>query len=620
MARHFSKPDDKQSSGYRPVISRSDYEASHRPSYVRGGYHQQRLRRRKRHHIGRIIGIIMLVLIVLVGVEGFALYRSAKTVKSSAQTVLGQVSLLKESLKSGDADTLRSTVEDITSETSVIDAEVHSPAWIVASYVPVYGEDVKSIQVLGDVSANLTQNALTPFSRATENVQLSSLFANGQVDVDAIQTLSDSISSVAPVVHSSADALDALPKGHITQVAETIAKVKAPLSSASETLDKFEAVIPYLPQMLGSDGQTRNYLLVAQNNAEIRATGGFPGSWMLVSITNGSISLSDAQTLQGKRDYTFSITDEEKNFFGSDMGVSPANLNCTPDFTRVGTLFAEVWQDYMGQDVDGVIAVDPVFLQDLLALTGGVTAPDGATVDGTNAAKVLLSDTYWKYPDGDTQDAYFAVVASEVAQKIMDGLGGVDMSSLVQTVQQDASERRVQVWMSDQDEEQAIQSMKMGGELSSDSTQPVLGVYVNDNTWGKMCWYLKLSTDIGSATTNSDGTITYSVTTSVTNTATDDELASAPEYVIGNSPAKRDDGDIYLSPVLLMAPAGGKISDVSVSGTATMGEGALYGFDTWSGSVNIEPQETVTYTYKVTTAAGATTSLALDTTPTGQRF
>jgi len=69
-----------------------------------------------------------------------------------------------------------------------------------------------------------------------------------------------------------------------------------------------------------------------------------------------------------------------------------------------------------------------------------------------------------------------------------------------------------------------------------------------------------------------------------------------------------------------MAPAGGKISDVSVSGTATMGEGTLYGFDTWSGSVNIEPQETVTYTYKVTTAAGATTSLALDTTPTGQRF
>ncbi len=59
------------------------------------------------HIRNALSGIIVLVLIVLVGVEGFALYRSAKTVKSSAQTVLepGQPTE-EESLKSGDADTL----------------------------------------------------------------------------------------------------------------------------------------------------------------------------------------------------------------------------------------------------------------------------------------------------------------------------------------------------------------------------------------------------------------------------------------------------------------------------------------------------------------------------------
>ena len=41
-----------------------------------------------------------------------------------------------------------------------------------------------------------------------------------------------------------------------------------------------------------------------------------------------------------------------------------------------------------------------------------ITAPDGATLDGTNTAQALLSDVYWKYgDDGDAQDAYFASVA-----------------------------------------------------------------------------------------------------------------------------------------------------------------------------------------------------------------
>jgi hypothetical protein len=233
---------------------------------------------------------------------------------------------------------------------------------------------------------------------------------------------------------------------------------------------------------------------------------------------------------------------------------------------------------------------------------------------------VLLSDTYWKYPDGDTQDAYFAAVASEVAQKIMSGLGGVDMTSLVQIVEQDADERRLQVWMADDDEETAIQAMGMGGELSTDTTTPVLGVYVNDNTWAKMCWYLKLDTQIGTATANADGTTTYAVTTTITNTATTSELADAPTYVTGDSPKKRDTDDMYLSPLLFMAPAGGTITDMSVSGDATIGETSLYGFDTWTGSANINPQESVTYTYNVTVAAGATETLSLDTTPTGQRF
>ena len=45
-----------------------------------------------------------------------------------------------------------------------------------------------------------------------------------------------------------------------------------------------------LPEMLGKDGP-RRYLLLIQNNAEIRATGGIPGSIAVLRSDHGKITM-----------------------------------------------------------------------------------------------------------------------------------------------------------------------------------------------------------------------------------------------------------------------------------------------------------------------------------------
>lgn len=45
--------------------------------------------------------------------------------------------------------------------------------------------------------------------------------------------------------------------------------------------------------MLGANGQTRNYLMYAMNNVEIRACGGFGGSQGLISVTDGQMSIGE---------------------------------------------------------------------------------------------------------------------------------------------------------------------------------------------------------------------------------------------------------------------------------------------------------------------------------------
>ncbi len=624
MASHFAPQDDhtqsnSQSPSFSSAHSRSDavaYAAARRGGGPRG------------HHTGRtiaiVVGVVLAVLLVAGVTAGFLLYRSAMTVKTQASEIMAQASSLTDSLKDGDAEALSSSVDTIVEKTASIDAEVHTPLWNLATFAPVVGEDVRSVQTLGDAASDLVNGALVPVTKSISGMKLSDLLQDDTVNVELIRALSTSLSDASPVIKSSADTIAGLPEAHISQLAGILTKIQEPLSRAQDAIDEAQPILDVLPQMLGADGQTRTYLIIAQNNAELRSTGGLPGSWGTLTVTNGKISMGDDfQTILHGDNFNVSATDDEINYVCATIHTDPAQVNFTPDFTRVGELSREYWEQAGYGTVDGVIALDPVFLQSLLALTGGFEAPDGTTVDGTNAATILLSDTYWKYGnDGDAQDAYFSSVAALSFQNVMDNLGEADMKDLWTTIEQAGDQGRLQVWMAADDEERVVGTLGFSGALDSDPATPVLGVYLNDDTISKISWYTSAKTDLGEGTKNADGTTTYDVTTMVTNTITSAEAAEAPRYISGGNENKRNVSDM-LDYVYLYAPAGGSISNFSVSDGGLVGDVApsdheIYGLQVINAHIHARASETVTLTYQVTVSAEATEPLALRTTPLAQ--
>ncbi len=49
-------------------------------------------------------------------------------------------------------------------------------------------------------------------------------------------------------------------------------KAKPLVATLNDGVNAAADVAPYLPQMLGANGQTRTYVIIAQNNSELRAT------------------------------------------------------------------------------------------------------------------------------------------------------------------------------------------------------------------------------------------------------------------------------------------------------------------------------------------------------------
>lgn len=584
--------------------------------------HRHRKGERKNRRIAAVVAAIVAVVLVAFGVNGFMLLNSAKTVKSQAKETVEIVGGLKDKVTSGDFSTLPDEAKKIDELCGSMKKEAASPVWTMASFIPVYGSDINAVRTMVDALSDVSSGALVPMADNLAQATPGKLFQDGTINVSALQAVADSLSDSSKVFKSANEKIQSIGDTHISQVTELVDKAKDGFATLNGAVDAAEKVAPVLPQMLGANGQTRNYLVYAMNNVEIRACGGFGGSQGLISVTNGQMSIGEFVPRIGlsEDEAVESVDEEDEALFGNHSNLYNSGNTYSPDWPRNSQRVAALWKSQYGQDVDGVVGIDPVFLQYLLGLVGNVSLPDGTVVDGTNAAKVLMHDVYWNYPVEES-DGIFAYVASAAFDKILGGIGDVDVTKLVSAVERGAEEGRLIAWMKNDDEQNAIKEMNIDASLpdpDDPSEDPVAGVYFNNLSFSKLDWYLNANTQIGQGVKNGDGTCSYRITVTLTNIMTQEEAGKLPDYVAASAPdAARDDERLHVS---LFAPTGGNITDLTVEGTQFgLGAATWHGIPFYSGTVDLHAGETTTITYTLTTSAEAGDKpLTLRQTPTCQ--
>lgn len=595
----------------------------------RSHHHRHHHRSSKRSVLrGCLIALLVVVAILAVcGGTAYAygskLYESARTVKSQASRALEQADSLTKDLTSGNYEAAQADAQQMADIAAQMKQELDSDLWRLAAQVPVYGGDVEKVQTLAIVFDDLANNAIIPLTQEMQGLDFKAIVGTeGQIDVNTLVGLANAVGTVSDTISRNANTVDALGEAKLEQVNEPLQRVRELLTTLDGLAQGGMKIAPYLPQMLGADGQTRNYLVVAQTNAEMRATGGFAGSCGMLYVTDGKLELGEFSSFVGlQRDEANwpELTEEEQAAFGDWMRNKFDNLNFSPNFVRVGALFAEMWQNVKGERVDGVVAIDPVFLQSVLALTGEVTTSNGWVVDGTNAAEYLLHTAYTDLATNPEQDAFFAEVAELSFKKFTSSIGDLGLTSVMSLISEAAETYRLQAWMANADEEAIIDEFGISGGLETDPAKPVLGVYVNDATWAKIGWYLDLRTTVDEGTINADGSITYQATTTVGNALTEYEATTLNTLITGNRSAAPCRGAMSTQ-VELFPPAGGSITDITVSDGSGTWYRPLYGFDVGFAHFWTEPESTTTITYTVTTSPEAREPLTIRMSPTARTF
>ena len=588
---------------------------------------------KKRSKLPRIIGIVVLIVVIAAIALVASLGVSAFNLKDQAVDAAKYATALKSDIDGGDYTAATQDAKLVQSLCKQIEDEMSGPQWTVAGALPVVGNDVTAVKQLLEAADSAMGDTLMPLLATMQRYPLSDLIHDGTINVDAANALLDTLAGSLPSLVAAKSEIESLPEPSIPVVKELVDKLKdkigsyfGALTSYGDTLESYQGLINLAKVVLG-DGD-RSYLLVAQNAAETRSTGGYPGAAGTLSITGGKISMGEfldkVDAFGEDVPEGVEFTSEEQGLFGSDNHLTSAdNFGIDPDFPRVAEVWLGAYEQANGESCDGVIAIEPSVIQDLLAITGSITLSDGTELDGDNATRVLQHDLYLKYFSDedayeddswadDAIDDMFAEAAQATFDKVMGNLNSKNLLKLADVFASSMADRTIFVWMADDAEQAKTAGANASGALSSSTTEPALGVYLNLRESSKLGWFLDAETSVEPLSTNADGSKTYRVTTVVSNALTKSELAATrtSDYLYN------DDGDIYPI-VYLYAPAGGSISDVETDANVEPDYATHEGHDVvWLYRPNVLPEQSITITYKVTTGAGATADLSVIQTPT----
>lgn len=585
-------------------------------------HHRHRHHRKRRRGWPWVVGILTIVVLTLaaVGVMGFQLFKQAKQVQAHENSAIAMLS----KFSSGDAETLANAgdiLPQIAHETQQAQDIAHGGLWNTAAKMLFIGSDISTVQGMTAAINDIVQDSIPQFVNVLKTLNDAQI-ANGdngvnlQPIIDAVEPLKKANASFQQQVRD----YDALPTPSISMIRSAYDKGETQLNDLADRVNALSNTFQILPTLLG-DGQQRTYAVMAMTPSEMRSSGGLIGSVGDLTTSNGTVHIGDFRSNGDYLPYGIGDHSEDmKRVFTDEgplhMSFDIRDLAVFPNTADSAVAMQSVWnRTPWGQSVplDGVIMVDPVFLQQLIAINGNVTLPDGTVLTGENTAEFLMNTVYQKYPENET-DVLFGVVAGQAMKSMFSHM---DMGKLYKTGEMlgtMAKGRHFTMYAFDERAEQGIQAAGFTGQIPSSETNPSVGIYLTEQNPSKMGWYIKREAKIQRV--NCDDGDLYHVEFMVHNTMTEEEAKSLPWYITGNN---SDNTGKAMEKILFYAPQGGSISNLMQLGgkVDAVKETTIDGVNAYETYAQVNPGQIATFTFDVRVSTKATAPLTIDQTPMG---
>ncbi|MFH0820827.1 MAG: DUF4012 domain-containing protein, partial [Candidatus Peregrinibacteria bacterium] len=231
------------------------------------------------------------------------------------------------------------------------------------------------------------------------------------------------------------------------------------LAYLREGRSAFSAALDWL-----GDEHPHQTLVLLQNKNERRATGGFIGSYLLVTTSKGEITKFDAKDV-------YETDGQLTEMIAPPPGIREVadrwamrDANFSPDFPTSAKKIQWFLEHSRGPTVDTVIAVDQTVIEKLLELTGPIELKGFPfTLKSKNVDDLLSFYTEAKLAGVQNPKQLLFDLAQAVKKEFMKLQ---DFSSLIPVAQSLISEGHVQLYSNDEDIQEVAKFLKMDGAMA----------------------------------------------------------------------------------------------------------------------------------------------------------
>jgi hypothetical protein len=312
------------------------------------------------------------------------------------------------------------------------------------------------------------------------------------------------------------------------QVTRMLASIDPLLNRVAGARDRYAGLLDYYPvlaQALGAGDRAltgaaprdTRYIVLLLNSEEIRPSGGFPGTYAVVTVNQGRlVSYEFHNILELDAAYLArrSIVLPPPGPLAEYLKVQewlPRDSGWSADFPEAARTLLTMYAIAGGEPVDGVAAITDDAVRDLLRTLGPLTVTiegEVVTVDADNIIDVI--ESYRAGPGERHKDAV-SIIGTALLDRIRNG--GFDLQKLVlNSIRASADRREIQLYATDPTLETQVAAEGWDGTLVPDSTIPTLGLTLANIVGNKASNQLFVTADLRFAQTATGATrVTWTI-------------------------------------------------------------------------------------------------------------
>jgi len=344
---------------------------------------------------------ILSVLAIIVAVSGvlgfFFVYLPAKNFSAQVISLKTDVVNLKTAISNKDLKATQVQIDNLQSKIQIVEKSYAKFKYV--NYLPYaknyYQDGLNAISIAkeGLTTGTILIQAIEPYQdflglKSTVKTDAS------QTTEDRIAFLTQSVESIIPhldtinqklnTIENSLNKIDAnrYPESFKDiQLRSLINQAKQTVTETHKLFNSGQPILKKVSWLLGKD-KARNYLLIFQNNGELRPSGGFWTAYSTLTVNNGKISAGSSNNiydLDDKINSKIAAPRIIKNYHINVPYFYVRDMNLSPDFPTAAATFLEYYQKAYGTKTkyDAVIALDTQLLVDIVKVFGTIDTPLG---------------------------------------------------------------------------------------------------------------------------------------------------------------------------------------------------------------------------------------------------